>query len=61
VQQLDWLALHQEEGGASFMDTGVIERGPGEPLKPLRYLFKQTEWALFLLEAEKAMETLCAA
>jgi hypothetical protein len=61
VQQLDWLALHQEEGAASFVDTGVIQRGPGEPLKPLRYWFKQAEEALFWLEAEKAMENLCAA
>jgi hypothetical protein len=54
---LDWLALHQEESGASFMDT----RGPGESLKPLRYWFKQAAEALFWLEAEKAMENLCAA
>jgi hypothetical protein len=61
VLQLDWLALHQEEGGASFVDTRVIQRRPGEPLKPLRYLFKQAGWALFLLEAEKACENLWAA
>src|SRR5262249_35060332 len=41
VQVLDWLALHQEEDGASFVDTGEIQRGRGEPLKPLRYWFKQ--------------------
>jgi hypothetical protein len=59
--QLDWLALHQEEGRASFVDTGVIQRGPGEPLKPLRYWFKQVAEALFWLEAERAMENLWAA
>ena len=61
AQQLDWLALHHEEGGASFVDTGVLQRGHGEPLKPLRYWFKQAEEALFWLEAEKACENLCAA
>jgi hypothetical protein len=61
VLQLDWLALHQEEGGASFVDTGAIQRGPGEPLKPLRYWFKQAEEAVFWLEAEKACENLWAA
>jgi hypothetical protein len=61
VLQLDGLALHQEEGGASFVDTGVIQRGPGEPLKPLRYWFQQAEEALFWLEAERAMENLWAA
>jgi hypothetical protein len=30
-------------------------------LKPLRYWFKQAEEALFWLEAETAMENLCAA
>jgi hypothetical protein len=58
---LDGLALHQEEGGASFGDTGVIRRGPGEPLRPLRCWFRQAEEALFWLEAEKACENLCAA
>jgi hypothetical protein len=43
------------------VDTGVIQRGAGEPLKPLRYWFKQAEEALFWLEAERAMENLCAA
>ncbi len=61
VQHLDWLALHQEGGGASFVDTGVPQRGDGEPLKPLRYWFKQAEEAILWLEAEKAMENLCAA
>ena len=61
VQQLDWLALHHEKGGASFVDTGVIQRRPGQPLKPLRYWFKQAAEALFWLEAEKAMGNLCAA
>ena len=59
--ELDWMALHHEERAASFMDTCVIQRGPGEPLKPLRYWFKQAEEALFWLEAERAMENLCAA
>jgi hypothetical protein len=61
VQILDWLALHQEEGGASFGDTGVIQRGQGQALMPLRYWFRQAEEALFWLEAERAMENLCAA
>jgi hypothetical protein len=61
VQIIDWLALHQEEGGASFGDTGVIQRGSGEPLKPLRYWFKQVAEMIFWLEAERAMENLCAA
>lgn len=61
VQQLDWLALHHEEGGASFVDTGVIQRGRGQPLKPLRYWFKQAAEAVLWLEAEKAMENLWAA
>jgi hypothetical protein len=61
VQQLDWLALHQEEGEAPFVDTGVVQRGPGEPLKPLRYWFKQAEEARIWLEVEKAMENLWAA
>jgi hypothetical protein len=61
VQQLDWLALHQEEGEASFVDTRVIQRGPGEPLKPLRYWFKQAEEARIWLEVEKAMDNLWAA
>jgi hypothetical protein len=59
--QLDWLALHHEEVGASFVDTRVLQMGPGEPLKPLRFWFKQAAEAIFWLEAEKAMETLCAA
>ena len=59
--QLDWLALHQEVRRASFVDTCVIQRGSGEPLMPLRYWFKQAQEASFWLEAEKAMENLCAA
>jgi hypothetical protein len=59
--QLDWLALHHEEGVASFMDTRVIQRGPGEPLKPLRFWFKQAAEAILWQEAEKAMESLWAA
>jgi hypothetical protein len=58
---LDWFALHQEEGEASFVDTGVITTGPGQALVTLRYWFKQAEEALFWLEAEKAMENMCAA
>ena len=61
VQILDWLALHQEEGGASFVDTGVIQKGQGQALAPVRCWFKQAEEALFWLEAEKACENLCAA
>ncbi len=61
VQQLDWLALHHEEGGASFVDTGVIQKGQGQALAPVRCWFKQAEEALFWLEAEKACENLCAA
>jgi hypothetical protein len=61
VLHLDRLALHQEEGGASFVDTRVIQRGPGEPLRPLRSWFKQADEASFWLEAEKACENLCAA
>jgi hypothetical protein len=59
--ELDWLAVHHEERGAPFMDTGVIQKGSGEPLKPLRYWFKQAADALLWLEAEKAMENLYAA
>jgi hypothetical protein len=59
--QLDCLALHHQESRASFMDTRVIQKGHGKPLKPLRCWFKQAAEALFWLEAEKAMETLCAA
>jgi hypothetical protein len=58
---LDRLALHQEEGGASFVDTGVFQRGQGQALVPVRCWFKQAEEALFWLEAEKACENLCAA
>ena len=61
VQILDWLALHHGEGGASFVDTGVIQRGQGQALVPVRCWFKQAEEALFWLEAEKACENLCAA
>jgi hypothetical protein len=61
VLRLDCLALHQEEGGASFVDTGVTQRGSGKPLKPLRCWIEQDEEALFWLEAERAMENLCAA
>jgi hypothetical protein len=61
VLQLDWLALHHEEGRGSFMDTGVIQKGHGEPLKPLRYWFKQAAEAILWLEAEEAMENLRAA
>ena len=43
------------------MDTCVFQKGPGEPLKPLRYWFKQAAEAIFLLEAEKALENLYAA
>jgi hypothetical protein len=61
VLHLDRLALDQKEGAASFVDTGVIQRGAGEPLRPLRCWFKQAEEALFWLEAERACENLCAA
>jgi hypothetical protein len=61
VQLLDWLALHQEEGKAPFVDTGVVQRGRGEPLKPLRYWFRQAEEALLWSEVEKAMDNLWAA
>jgi hypothetical protein len=59
--QLDWLALHHEENKASFMDTGVVTTGQGQALVPVRYWFKQAQEASFWLEAEKAMENLCAA
>jgi hypothetical protein len=61
VQQLDWLALHQEEAKAPFMDTGVLQKGRGEPLKPVRYWFKQVEEALLWLEVEKVMNNPWAA
>ena len=59
--ELDVLALDQEEGEASFVDTGVLQRGRGEPLRPLRYWFRQAEEAMFWPEVEKAMENLWAA
>jgi hypothetical protein len=46
---------------ASFVDTGVLQRGRGEPLRPLRYWFRQAEEAMFWPEVEKAMENLWAA
>jgi hypothetical protein len=61
VQVLDWLALHPEEGEASFVDTGAITRGPGQALIPLRYLFKQAEKAILWLEVEKEMNNPWAA
>jgi hypothetical protein len=63
VQNLDWLALRHddEEGGASFVDTGVLQRGLGKPLRPLRFWFKQAEEATIWSEVEKAMENLWAA
>jgi hypothetical protein len=63
AQNLDWLALRHddEEGGASFVDTGVLQRGRGEPLRPLRFWFKQAEEAVVWLEVEKALENHWAA
>ena len=61
VQLLDELVLHHEIGGASFVDTGVITRGQGQPLTPVRCWLKQAESADFWLAAEKACENLCAA
>jgi hypothetical protein len=63
VQNLDLLALHHddEEGGASFVDTVVLQRGLGKPLRPLRYWFKQAEEALIWSEVEKVMDNAWAA
>jgi hypothetical protein len=43
------------------VDTGVLQRGLGKPLKPLRFWFKQAEEAMIWLEVEKAMDNLWAA
>jgi hypothetical protein len=51
----------QEEGEAPFIDTGVLQRGRGEPLKPVRYWFRQAEEAILWLEAEKVMHNPWAA
>jgi hypothetical protein len=57
AQELDALALCQGQAAASFADTGEIQRGRGEPLKPVRYhWFKQVERALLWLEVEKVIK-----
>jgi hypothetical protein len=61
VQHLDVLALHQEEGDAPFVDTGVITRGQGQALVPVRYWFRQAEEAILWLEVEKVMNNPWAA
>jgi hypothetical protein len=50
-----------KKAGVPFVDTGVLQRGRGEPLRPLRYWFRQAEEAMNWLEVEKALDNLWAA
>jgi hypothetical protein len=55
-----WLCI-RKKAKAPFVDTGVITRGQGQALVPLRYWFRQAEEAIIWLEAEKVMNNPWAA